>query len=464
MNFLIAVYCGWLSLSRLRKLVLLFPILCLFTPKGLGLIDVPALPYLSVNRAIVLIMLAVYALHLVASGLRLREARFPWARPFALLAAAYLASLLANPAGGVANALTAAMELLEVFLPCYLVFRFCDGAATAERVLGGFYLAAVAVSLYGTVAYVLHANPYFDYLQHTTPTGRVMAKDYSDSVRGLRAVGTLSHPITYGAFQVYAFVAGVFLMRERRTAARMAVFLALQLLLFVGIVLTNSRTPLVFLLLAMGVFACLATGRDRLLLAQVVAVALALLCVAGLDYVEHFADFVASVFSSDAAASQNGSSMQMRLGQLLVAWGFFVQSPLFGGGIAMTRSIVASGRYPDFYNAESALFQWLIDLGLLGTVAYAWLFASVYAAARRRVAERSRYAAIHGLVTGYLVFVLATGVLETLQLFLVVVALMLIAGQTRAPLAPGAAASGSSLHSSGRMPPPIRRRAAAWRQ
>lgn len=431
MNFLLALYCTWLSLSNLRRLVLLFPVLCLFTPKGLGLIDVIILPYLSVNRAIVLLMMGGWLLHLLASGLHIRPVGFPFAMPFAWLALAYFASLALQPATWSKDMVTATMEFLELFLPCYLTFRFCTQPRQAESILRLFYRVAVAVSLYGTLAYLLHANPYFDYLRHTTPSGRVMAQDYSDSVRGLRAVGTLSHPITYGAFQVYAFLVSVFLMRDNRTARRMGVFLALQLVLFVGIVVTNSRTPVVFLLLALAAFYCLASGRDRRLMAQIAVVALALACVGGLEYVEKFTDFVASVFRNDDATSQNGSSLQMRQGQLLVAWSFFVQSPLFGGGVSQTRDIVASDKYPDFYNAESALFQWAIDLGLLGLFAYGLLFASIYRCARRELDDRFSYAMVHALTTGYLVFILATGVLETMQLFLVVVALMLIAGRGR---------------------------------
>lgn len=429
MNFLIVLYGGWLALSRLRSLVLLFPVLCLFTPKGLGLIDVPALPYLSVNRALVLVMLGAYALRVIANGWRLKRSTFPFSGPFGLMAVAYLAAWAINPTRWASDTVTGAMEFIEISLPCYLVFRFCESPAAAKRALRYFYLVAVAVSLYGTLAYFAHVNPYFDYLQHTTPTGRVLAKDYSDSVRGMRAVGTLSHPITYGAFQVYAFIVGIFLNRDRRNTGRVALFLAMQLVLFVGIVVTNSRTPLIFLLLSICVFFILASSRDRLFFAQVGAVALAVVCLAGLEYVERFADFVASIFSNDAAASRNGSSLAMRLGQMAVAWSFFIQSPLFGNGITMSRDIVASGKYPDFYNAESALFQWMIDLGLVGLASFVWLFGRIYTCARQRVGDRTSYAAINAMVTGYILFVLATGVLETMQLFLVLIALLLIASK-----------------------------------
>jgi len=433
MNYLLTAYCLYLSLVRQRKMALLFPILCFFMPKGFGLIDVASLPYLSVNRAIVLIMIMCFFLYTMANGFRIKKTDFPLTASFALLGLSYLAAFAFNPATWASDAVTAIMDFSEIFFPCFLIWYFCKTPEQADRALKFLYYVGLAVSLYGTLAYLAHFNPYFDYLKQTTPTGRVTATDYNESVRGMRAVGTLSHPITYGAFQAITFLTGMFLMRNNRSAAKLIVFTFAQLALFAGIVVTNSRTPLIYVLLSMLVFTCFARARDKIIVAQVFVVVLALASIIGLEYIEKLADFVSSVVSDSNVNSKNGSSLQMRAGQLLIAWNFFSTTPIFGGGVSATRSIVASGAYPDFYNAESSLFQWAIDLGTLGLVAYTTLFVQLFRAGMRHLKGRYSRAVLYATITGYLVFILATGVLETMQLFLIVVVLMLLAGRSAPP-------------------------------
>lgn len=426
MNYVLAVYCLSLAFVRQRRMALLFPVLCFFTPKGFGLIDVASLPYLSVNRAIVLIMVMCFVLYMAAAGFKIRKTHFPLAGSFTLLGVSYLGSLLFNAASWSSDAVTALMLFSEIFFPCYLIWYLCESRGQAEGALKFIYIVGVIVSIYGTLAFVTHFNPYFDYIKQTTPTGRVLAADYSSSVRGARAVGTMSHAITYGAFQAMTFMIGVFLMRSNRSAARLIWFLVAQTVLFVGIVATGSRTPLIFVLLSLLIFTVFARNREKLIVVQIGVVICALGSVVGLEYIERVMDFVLSVFSQTDAASQTGSSLQMRLGQVLVAWKFFSQTPVFGGGVSQTRSILSSGAYPDFYGAESAIFQWAIDLGTVGILAFSALFLQTFSAARR-LQDRFSRALVYGMTTGYLVFIVSTGVLETMQFFLIVVVLILIA-------------------------------------
>lgn len=434
MNYLLAAYCLSLALIRQRRMALLFPALCFFTPKGFGLIDVVSLPYLSVNRAMVLIMMMSFGLYTMAAGFKVRKTQFPLAGAFMLLGVSYLSSLVFNPATWSSDAATALVLFAEIFFPCYLIWYLCDSPSQAERTLKCIYVVGVAVSIYGTVAFVTHFNPYFDYIKETTTTGRVLAADYSSSVRGARAVGTMSHAITFGAFQAITFMIGIFLMRANRSTSKLLWFVVTQIVLFVGIVATASRTPLVFVLLSLLTFTCFTRTRDKLVVVQVSVVVCAVGSVVGLEYIEKVMDFVLSVFSQTDAASQTGSSLQMRLGQILVAWKFFSQAPIFGGGVSQTRSILSSGAYPDFYGAESAIFQWAIDLGILGLLAFSALFIQTFAVVRR-LRNRFSRALVYGMTTGYLVFIVSTGVLETMQFFLIVVVLILIADGQRNALA-----------------------------
>lgn len=426
MNYLLAAYCLLLALVRQRKMALAFPVLCFFTPKGLGLIDVASLPYLSENRAIVIFMIICFFLYILSISLKIKKTNFPFSTAFLLIGLSYIGSLASNTATLASDGVTAFMLFSEIFFPCYLIWYFCDSPALAERTLKYIYITGLAVSIYGTLSFITHLNPYFDYIKQTTPTGRVLAADYSGSVRGARAIGTMSNAITFGAFQAITFAVGVFLLRANRSSTRLLWFVLGQLVLFVGILATASRTPLIFVLFSMMIFTCVTRTRDKVIIVQIGAVILVVGGFIGLQYIEKVIDFALSVFSQKDSASATGSSLQMRIGQALIAWNFFSQSPLFGGGVSKTRSILASGAYPDFYGAESAIFQWAIDMGLFGILAFSALFLKILAQVRRLKNQFSR-ALMYGMTGGYFIFVISTGVLETMQFFLLVVTLMLIA-------------------------------------
>ncbi|MFP3798809.1 O-antigen ligase family protein [Paraburkholderia tropica] len=435
MNYLLALWCLSLAMLRQRKMALLFPILCFFTPKGFGLIDVAALPYLSLNRAIVLFMMLSFVLYVMAAGFRIKQTHFPLASAFTILGLSFLASLVSNPDTWASDAVTTFMLFSELFFPCFLIWNFCQSSRDAERALRYIYIAGIVASIYGTVAFATHFNPFLDYMKMTTPTGRVLAADYSGSVRGARAVGMMSNAITYGAFQAMTFLIGIFLLRANRSASRLLWYVLGQLVLFVGIFATGSRTPLVFALFSTLAFVCLARTRHKIVVVQVGVAVCAIASVIGLQYIEKVMDFALSVFSANSAASQSGSSLDMRLGQALIAWNFFTDAPWFGGGVSKTRSILSSGAYPDFYGAESAIFQWAIDMGAFGLFAFVALFTRIFAQARK-LPNQSGRAVVVGMTAGYIVFVISTGVLETMQFFLAIVVLMFIA-EGRRVSAPG---------------------------
>lgn len=427
MNYLIFIVFVGLGFVRLSYLAVAFPVLCFFTPNGMGLIDVAALPYLSLNRALALSMMALYLLHVMAGRFRIRKVAYPLAGAFALLTLAYFMSLAANPALISTNLVTAFISVAELFFPAYLLCYVRLTPEQAQRLLTWIYWTGVAVAAYGILTYVIGANPFLDYMQHTTPTGRVMATDYEGTVRGVRGSGTLSHPITYGAFLVMTFCVGLFRLRHRASMFNVTTTFAGFMVLMLGIAVSNSRTPLIFLGTALALMVCGFQNRHRLVMLQVCMVMVIAAAVLGGSYLEQIIQFTLSVFNSSDAANMNGSSVDMRWGQLLIAIKFYLDAPFFGGGVQQTRDIVASGAYPAFYNAESALFQWGIDLGSLGLIAYTTLFVKVFRMLKGRLSERYFRAVGLGMTGGYLLFILATGVLNTMQFFLCVVTLMWLA-------------------------------------
>lgn len=94
-----------------------------------------------------------------------------------------------------------------------------------------------------------------------------------------------------------------------------------------------------------------------------------------------------SFIHSDTAVE--GSSLEMRLGQLAVAFIFFWQSPVYGHGLGYVWSFVSAVDH-DIYGAESVWLQLLIDYGLLGVIAY---LVCVFNIAKRLVVYNKEYVA-----------------------------------------------------------------------
>ena len=79
---------------------------------------------------------------------------------------------------------------------------------------------------------------------------------------------------------------------------------------------------------------------------------------------------------------------------------------------------MAGGAAADLYDAESVVFTLLINQGLLGFIGYIGLLLAVLRGVGRLLPTVSSRRMFTGLVLGYALFTVATGVMDTLQLFL----------------------------------------------
>ena len=194
----------------------------------------------------------------------------------------------------------------------------------------------------------------------------------------------------------------------------MGIVMVVAILVAIG--LTRSRSPVLYLGAATIVTLLLSTlTRTYIYLALGgPAVILAYFFLPGAQGVGLA---VANIFATNVGENQYGSSIAMRLEQLAVATRYFLQSPIIGNGMDATRSLVASGFEPGLYNSESLVYSVMINQGVLGFLAYGFLFASAVWLATKSIPARNARAITIGLVAGYIIFVFSTGVMETLSFF-----------------------------------------------
>ncbi len=130
-------------------------------------------------------------------------------------------------------------------------------------------------------------------------------------------------------------------------------------------------------------------------------------------------------------SSLGGSSFGMRMMQLDAAISMFWESPVWGHGFAYIRSLLEIDMTGDLLGGESFAFSLLIEMGLLGILAYLILFVGIYLSFKKHIkqghTENEKSLALTGiaLLVGQLAFIFVTGELGTTPIFLMLVALLL---------------------------------------
>lgn len=409
-----------------KRAILLIPVWTLFTPKALLLLDVPGAPVLSLYKFFCAVLVVNYFFRVILVR-RVRPEPKPLTKPFLVLFFSGAISVVANIGSANAGVLTWIAMALEIFLPVTIYCHYLAGLSHERlRSLSSLYIKFYcALAVYGSICYLIDYNPYIDFISSTVKTGRVVAQTYAETLRGIRAQGTISHPITYGALIVSMLIVYVVIRigggRIRFVDAIWLFFAGVVVI--VGALLTNSRTPLVLLIVPI-VFYVLAQSPVRAMKQFIVVSLLFFVAFFSSDVVKDKALSVVNIFDPSVGVEQHGSSLEMREVQLYAAQRYMFMSPVLGGGLDRARNIVASGLDPDLFDTESLAFKLMIDQGALGIVSYAVFFILLYLKVSAVVRVKKARRLYLGFIIGYLVFVLATGVMDTLQNILFLVCLV----------------------------------------
>lgn len=418
----IGILIGLSVLSRPKWWALYFPFWYALFPKGFLLLDFSGVPVVSMYRFICIVLF-------VAMTVLETRRRSHWIKssplflPLLLLSLSAALSLLLNLLSPNAGGLQVFNLFNEIVVPVsafsYYFARL--GKEEQHRYFRNLLLFYGVIAAYATVTFLINFNPYILFMETTTRTGRVEVQTYAETLRGLRAQGTISHPITFGAAIALVLLASAAVSLDRRRIGR-RIFSArggilCAIFIIVAIMLTKSRSPLILLGVA-SIFTVLTSSVVTSYLYIMIGSFLLTLSYFIIPGVSDVVLSVINIFDPSAGESQHGSSLEMRQLQMAVALKYFLTSPFAGNGLEATRNIVASGTEPDLYNSESLLFSVLINQGLVGLMVYIFLFGSLFVKVAQCIPGKNTRAVINGTICGYLVFVLATGVMETLALFL----------------------------------------------
>jgi O-antigen ligase len=371
------VFLAWPTLLGVILVIILFFPIRRYVIGG-GNMPVELEPY----RIFTLLVLGLWFLALaVDPAARWRKTAL--AAPALLFVVSAFLSLGMNP-GRASNASDVVTKQLVVFATLFLVMFYVasaiDSRATLDRMVrivvgGGAIVAICALWEWRTGENLFNGfGRYLPFLQFDQET-------FGEAVHrgsGVRALASAEHPIALAAMLVLIIPLAVYLYRR----SGRAIWLVCATLLTLGAFSTGSRTAAVMLMSTLVVFFWLKRA-EMVRLAPLLLPLLVVIQVAMPGTLGTFRGILQPSYVIQEQSTEMGSGSG-RLADLGPSFAELAANPLFGQGFG-TRVVLAGGDG----GAQILDDQWLgtlLEVGVVGVLALAWLFIR----AIRLLARRAR--------------------------------------------------------------------------
>lgn len=128
-------------------------------------------------------------------------------------------------------------------------------------------------------------------------------------------------------------------------------------------------------------------------------------------------DFVNSIINSKAV---EGSNSEMRLMQYSIALKYMLQSPIWGNGFNFIGEYIMKYFPDEIYGAESMWLSLMVDHGLIGVLAYIYLFYSI-----NRFCKRTKNKELFFFLLGYYIFNTLSSIPDCYLTFIIIYILVM---------------------------------------
>jgi O-antigen ligase len=422
------------SLLRWRTLLAALILVILFIPIRRYGSPIHVAIQLEPYRLLIAFVLLGWIFSLLVD-LRVRLRRTGLEAPLLLLTAAVLGSVLANQ--GRIDALGVQQEvvknltfLLSFLVVIYLITSVVRTLADIEFVLKVMVLGGCVVSVFASIETRTGFNV-FNHLAGVVPLLKDQGLSYglAHEYAG-RAYASAQHPIALGAALVMLLPLSVYLARSSRRAWWLA-----TAALTLGVFATRSRTPVVMLAVVIVVLLIFRTAEVKRVWPALIPMVLLL----------HFAmpgtvSTLKSAFLPKGGivtqqAQGTGATSSGRLAHIAPGIREWSAHAVFGEGFG---SRVTEGSGPiGHYGANASILdnQWLgllLETGLIGLIAWIWLFSRFVRRMGRRARDPSAigwlYAGLAASVSAYAVGMLTFDAFSFIQVTFVLFTLLGIGG------------------------------------
>ncbi len=412
-----------LTISGVKKSLILYVMIKPFLLSSFSILDVPSLPLIDVDRILIIILTLGFIIEYITFRKNLYPKNNPTSKVFFYFILLLLIVVI-NSSIGIGVSLGFLINLcFENILIVFLLWYYIEEEKHFISLLRIIIFVSIIVNIYGLYNFISNSNPYINIFSQSTDRSLISVYDNVPLRFGFnRAQSTFNHPMVYGAYNVFIFVIS-FTLNFQKTIKYKLIMPAMALSL-IGIFITNSRSPVIFLFISLSYF-FISSKIVRKKIYKLLPIIFIVISILFLT-VPFVNDLIDAILVPN---SVRGSSLEMRVVQFFASLHYFNQSPLTGLGFGKARELNLTNVDKQLYGLESFLFQIMIDGGIIGIIAYLFLFIGLFKIMSsiknnsKTIFHKNFIIGLQGTLIGYIAFILATGPLSTFPWFFLFIGL-----------------------------------------
>lgn len=379
--------CAWTNWKRtviawLSVCLLFNPVVCLrFQP-----------PNLQLGFAVNSMLLCFYYIKERKSK-DLYNGRFMFKSSFIAFFFSYLISSLFT----MANTINVFTHTFQYFVNTFILLFLFHKVLTKVEDLNFFFkinvIVVVAIFLLGTYEFFLRDNPWLDYVYMSCNDSDLIYEKSSykppfiassGELRSrfgmVRAYSFFEHPIRYGCacamyITLYLWLYNRYAQKKLADCFR---YILMVLLLFVGVIYCNSKTPFVglpFFVLSVMPFKDLFSKKIFPFI-----ISFLILGSLALTFSENIFDNFLALIDKSKMDEGGESTPELRYQQYAIGLSLWLEHPLWGNGPGSVEAMISQGNVlrEDIGGSESSWLQILPERGVIGVIAYLILYYEMF--------------------------------------------------------------------------------------
>lgn len=329
---------------------------------------------IAVDMTLILIYFLKYRNRKRKEGLRFEE--FPLTGAFWLT----LISFLISSIFAIVPLSTGIVATLKYFISNFgIIFVFFKCLNTADDIklyVKSGFVVAIIITCLGLYEAIFKDNPWLDFVYLFSPHdeathGRLfymppwIGNGLQMRLGMVRAYSTFGIHIAFGTACVFLLYLFMTISKFKFKLFANYKLNIVILLLIAGALASNSKTPLVGIIIMIFAFYNInQIFHPKVILPLIVV--FVIVCI----FFPHIIENFMTLFDSEKADEAGGSTVEGRQTQFKIALDMFLMNPLFGNGMGAISILRKIGNNDLILGAESSFMQILPERGLLGIIGY----------------------------------------------------------------------------------------------
>jgi hypothetical protein len=327
--------------------------------------------------------------------------------------------------------------ILENSVLSMVVFVVLDAETNYTKFYRRLIFLVVIFIFYGFFSVVTKLNPYNTFVAQAYDL-RDFSYDYMHSEDGrFRISSIFFHPFLYSIVLYFTLCFLLFYSEfSKIIGIKKNLLYAFIALIFISIILTDSRTVLLISLVSVVLYYFVLNAKVTRVITAILFFPVFTVLILQIPQVSQVTDKLTDVFVTGGKNTE-GSNVDMRNQQLLITYKYFLDNPLTGNGfnyiyedIGFSSKKEKSRSDEDAYGFESYFFNLMIEQGLVGIIAHIVLFYSLISyhitTLKKTIGRNRKFVSVNLIIIiGYIVFILATGALNSMAIFFVLMGISL---------------------------------------